>query len=84
MRTVPQRELRNDVARVLRDVAGGETVQVTVRGAIVAELSPPRRRSLTDRATALRILAKPADDAWLQELSDARSAAEDQERDDWA
>jgi prevent-host-death family protein len=39
-REIPQRELRNNVSAVLRDVAAGQTVRVTVRGRPVAELAP--------------------------------------------
>lgn len=40
MREIAQRELRNDIGRVLRDVAAGEPVRVTVRGTPVADLVP--------------------------------------------
>jgi prevent-host-death family protein len=83
MRAVPQRELRNDIARVLREVAAGETVQITVRGRIVAELHPPRRRRLTPAATALELLARPADPTWLAELREEREAAASGAR-DWS
>jgi prevent-host-death family protein len=39
-RVIPQRELRNDVAEVLREVAGGRRVRITVRGRPVADLVP--------------------------------------------
>jgi prevent-host-death family protein len=39
-REIPQRELRNDVAAVLREVEAGEAVRVTVRGRPVADLVP--------------------------------------------
>jgi len=84
MRTVPQRELRNDIARVLREVDAGETVQITVRGQVVAEMHPPRRRRLTPAATALTLLAEPADPAWQAELVADREAAEAGERDPWS
>ncbi len=42
MREIPQRELRNEITKVLRDVAAGESVRVTVRGKPVAELTPVR------------------------------------------
>ncbi len=41
-RTIPQRELRNDVARVLREAEAGTEFVVTVRGRPVARLGPPR------------------------------------------
>ena len=84
MRAIPQRELRNDVARVLREVDAGETIQVTVRGQVVAELGPPKHRELTPAATAIALLSGPADSSWLQELLDDREAAADEERDVWA
>jgi prevent-host-death family protein len=39
-RTISQRELRNDISRVLREVEGGESVQVTVAGRPVVEIRP--------------------------------------------
>ncbi|HEX5763720.1 MAG TPA: type II toxin-antitoxin system Phd/YefM family antitoxin [Solirubrobacterales bacterium] len=39
---VATRELRNDTAGVLRRVAAGETVTITVRGKPVADLVPHR------------------------------------------
>lgn len=39
-RTIPQRELRNNVAAVLRDAEAGETFTITVRGRPVARLGP--------------------------------------------
>ncbi len=46
-KTIPQRELRNDNARVIDAVVSGETFVVTRNGVPVAELRPirnPRRR----------------------------------------
>jgi prevent-host-death family protein len=42
MRTIPQRELRNDSGRVLADVAAGETIEVTSNGTVMAVMVPPR------------------------------------------
>jgi antitoxin (DNA-binding transcriptional repressor) of toxin-antitoxin stability system len=42
MRTVGIRELKNKLSAYLRAVAAGETVQVTDRGRVIAEISPPR------------------------------------------
>jgi prevent-host-death family protein len=44
METVASRDLRNHTAAVLRRVAAGETVAVTVRGEVVAEIHPPADR----------------------------------------
>jgi prevent-host-death family protein len=39
-REIPQRELRNDIGNVLRRVARGQRLRVTVRGRPVADLVP--------------------------------------------
>lgn len=39
-REIPQRELRNNVSAVLREVEAGQAVRVMVRGRPVAELVP--------------------------------------------
>jgi prevent-host-death family protein len=44
MKTIPQRELRNRIAEVLREAEAGERFTVTVSGRPVAELGPPGRR----------------------------------------
>ncbi len=41
---VASRELRNDTAGLLRRVASGESVEITVNGTPVAELGPLRQR----------------------------------------
>lgn len=50
--TIPQRELRNDNARVIEAVIGGQTFVVTRNGEPVAELRPVRqhRRVLVPRS----------------------------------
>ncbi len=40
MKSISQRELRNDSARVMREVQRGESFRVTSRGTPVAILSP--------------------------------------------
>lgn len=58
MRTIPQRELRNDVGRVLREVEAGETIRVTVRGRPVVDIVPldARARRFVQTGAALRAL----------------------------
>src|SRR5580658_10290122 len=46
MRTVGIRELKNSLSEYLRRVRSGESVLVTDRGEIVAELMPPGRDSV--------------------------------------
>ncbi len=40
MKTIPQRELRNRISRVLREVEAGERMRITVDGRPVADLIP--------------------------------------------
>jgi len=56
-RTIPQRELRNDNARVIEAVAGGETFVVTRNGVPVAELRPvtATRRSFLPKAELMTL-----------------------------
>ena len=46
MKSISQRELRNDSAAVLRKVAQGESFRVTTRGNPVAMVSPITERPL--------------------------------------
>jgi prevent-host-death family protein len=82
-RTIPQRELRNNIAAVLRAAEAGETFTVTVRGRPVARVVPPgepgRPRVDVDRETIARILALPVDEALAAELD----AAEEEIDDPW-
>lgn len=41
MRTIPHRELRNNSSRILDQVKGGEIIEVTNHGEVVAVLIPP-------------------------------------------
>ena len=67
---IAQRELRNDVAAILRRVAAGESFTVTVRGEPVAELVPIRApRRFAPRRQVMEILqAAPPDPGLLDEL----------------
>lgn len=78
IRTVTERELRNDSAAVLRDVQAGQSVIVTRNGTPVAELRPLSSRRFVPRAviaeaarSALRINA-PRFRADLDALVDQR------------
>ena len=78
-RTIPQRELRNDIAAILREAEAGTEFTVTVRGRPVAKVVPleetlqPRRD--VDRETLLRIFAEsPVDEGWAVELAEMRAA----------
>lgn len=71
MATVPQRELRNDTAGLLRRVEAGEIVRITSNGRPVADLVPVERAatfvSLKDVLSGLGGVLRP-DDGLEQEL----------------
>ncbi len=58
MRTIPQRELRNNITRVLREVEAGEQLRITVDGRPVADLVPIGgvRRTFVPRDDVLHLL----------------------------
>lgn len=80
-RTIPQRELRNNVAAVLRAAEAGQTFTITVRGRPVARVVPPgepnRPRVDVDRETLRRILALPIDDELVCDLELAEAPVDD-------
>jgi prevent-host-death family protein len=72
-RTIAQRDLRNDVAEVLREAQAGTTFTITVRGRAVARLGPLDAESAprvdVNRATIRAILADPVDsEDWTADL----------------
>jgi len=81
IREVPQRELRNRTADVLREVETGSTVRITVNGRPVADLTPIRRRARFVGSDVLdRLFALPLDPSWQGELTDLRV---DEPEDPW-
>jgi prevent-host-death family protein len=80
MRQIPQRELRNNVAAILREVEGGESVRVTVRGRPVADLVPigARKRSLSPDDVARILTRAPLDSAFAHDLDAAAGARIDE------
>ena len=81
-RTIPQRELRNNVGAILRDVEAGATFTVTVRGRPVAQLGPvelSEPRLEVDRDSIRRILSMPIDSEALAADLEAAEAPIDEE-----
>jgi prevent-host-death family protein len=79
--TIPQRELRNNVADVLRRAEAGTEFTITVRGRPVARLGPAERpherRVDLDRDTVRALLiATPVDDALADDIAAARTEEE--------
>jgi prevent-host-death family protein len=58
--TIPQKELRNSVADVLRRAEAGERFTITVAGRPVAELGPTARRSWVGGPALQGVFATPA------------------------
>lgn len=59
MRTIPQKELRNNVGEVLRRAEAGEEFTVTVAGRPVARLGPARARQWVSGAGLQRVWQTP-------------------------
>ena len=66
---IPSRELRNHIAEVLRQVADGARVTVTVNGAAVAEISPVRetRPAFVSKRDLIALLAHRQADPGLRD-----------------
>jgi prevent-host-death family protein len=58
--TIPQKELRNNVAEILRRAEAGEEFTVTVAGRPVARLGPERDRRWVSGPDLQRIWKAPA------------------------
>jgi prevent-host-death family protein len=80
-RTIPQRELRNDISAILRAVEDGDTFTITVRGRPVARLVgpgvPAGPRRFVDRETLRKILELPTDPDFAKDLAEMDAWADD-------
>jgi antitoxin (DNA-binding transcriptional repressor) of toxin-antitoxin stability system len=61
MRSVGLKVLKNKLSEYVRLAAGGETVLVTDRNRVVAEIGPPR----TEKPSTEEFFAKGAREGWL-------------------
>ena len=70
IREIPQRELRNDISRVLKEVAQGKSLRVTVKGRPVADLVPVSEgRRFVLRAEVERLLREaPLDEGFKRDV----------------
>jgi prevent-host-death family protein len=81
MKTIPQRELRNDISRILREVEAGERFRVTVNGRPVADLIPAqsRRSTFVPWEDIIRLLEDaPLDPLFASEIDSALGATVDE------
>jgi prevent-host-death family protein len=86
-RTIPQRELRNNIGEVLRAAQAGTEFTITVHGRPVARLGPPEqrpeRRLDVDASTIARLFADtPVDQSFGGDLRELR-ATENPVDDPW-
>lgn len=68
MPTIPQKELRNNVADVLRRAEAGEQFTITVAGRPVAQLGPAAKRRWVSGADLTRVFQTPAPQAMIEDL----------------
>ena len=85
MAVIPQRELRNNVSRVLRRAESGERIVITVDGRPVAQLGP---LTGTARHATMASLAElgalhPVDEDWTGDQERMRAEDRDAATDVW-
>lgn len=70
MKSVPQKELRNQVGEVLRRAEAGEELEITVAGRPVARLLPLERPQFVAVAQFREIYRSPTDPNWLEDADE--------------
>lgn len=72
MKTIPQRELRNNAGTILRRAERGERFTITVGGRPVAELGPLPKRTFVPKEDVLRAFRGiPPDPTLFDDIADA-------------
>jgi prevent-host-death family protein len=66
--TIPQKELRNNVADVLWRAEAGEEFTITVAGRPVAHLGPARRRQWVSGPELAKVWETPAPESLAEDL----------------
>jgi prevent-host-death family protein len=79
-REVAQRELRNNISAVLREVEAGSRIRVTVRGRAVADLVPvsPRKDHLTPEEVRRIVREAPLDSGFAADVEAGAGATIDE------
>lgn len=79
-RTIPQRELRNNIAAILREAEGGTEFTITVRGRPVARLGPAntetRRVDVPLNALRAKLATTPVDAGFGADIGRLRELEE--------
>ncbi len=81
MKTIPQRNVRNRISQVLRQVERGQRARITVSGRPVADLVPIAgpRRTFVPRDAVTELLARaPLDRAFSHDIAAATGATIDE------
>jgi len=68
MRSIPQKELRNNVAQVLRRAEAGEEFTITVAGRPVARLGPAAKRRWVSGPALREIFQTPTPQTLHEDL----------------
>lgn len=66
--TIPQKELRNNVAEVLRRAEAGEEFTITVSGRPVAQLTPAAKRRWVSGPDLKEVFRTPAPETLAEDL----------------
>jgi prevent-host-death family protein len=75
--TIPQKELRNNVAEVLRRAEAGEEFTITVAGRPVARLGPAAKRRWVSGAALEGVFQTPAPQTFAEDLQRLPAALDD-------
>jgi prevent-host-death family protein len=78
-RTIPQRELRNNIGEILREAEAGTEFTITVHGRAVARLGPPgraveRRLDVTAGTIAAVLAGTPVDPGFAEDIDAMRQS----------
>ena len=77
MTTIPQKELRNNIAYVLRRAEAGEEFTITVSGRPVAHLGPAAKRRWVGGPALKAVFETPAPETLAEELKRLPAALTD-------
>jgi len=75
--TIPQKELRNNVADVLRRAEAGEELTITVAGRPVARLGPASKRRWVNGPALRSVFETPAPETLANDLEQMPAAVGD-------
>lgn len=77
MTTIPQKELRNNVAEVLRRAEAGEEFTITVAGRPVARLGPAAKRRWVSGPALKSVFETPTPETLAEDLKRLPAALTD-------